>query len=555
MISKEGTTTPLRRLFGFRQRSKSPPDEFGRITAAAVLEEIGYLEGEKAMNLIYRHWIELFFIILPAIILLVISFSVAVFRSLGGTFLVYSPTAQGEVDIFNFLIAMVLLVIAFLWGFMHLDKKSDKRIISLLLYSGLFLAVIFVFRYMGWRLFYIDENAVPGFDIANVILASVAFLSALYIFYQYYEWGDDTLILTNLRVIQDRRHLFGDHATQQVMIGDIQNVTAITNTYVRHYLKYGDIVIKSATVGRDLTFKNASQPMAMQRVIMGVVNARRNEQSSSALRAMVEKRIYKNDVPATAAPAAAHTGKPKKRMFGAFQRREKPRKHRFVSTVPGVLRPFIPENPKVVEKDGQITEITWHYHWVFFLAAMAKPFAFLCIALVVLALAGFWLGLDAVWITFGVLVSLLIWFIWAAWEREDFSNDPYILQSSQVIDVDKKPFGPENRRSANLGQLQNVTYTTSFFGRWLGYGDVILNTAGKDSDLTFLRLPNPAIVVATINEFVADYKKGAEQRGLNNTLNLLHEYHNAQMAHDELQRQQEQQQATTPPVEHRQHWH
>ena len=152
-----------------------------------------------------------------------------------------------------------------------------------------------------------------------------------------------------------------------------------------------------------------------------------------------------------------------------------------------------------------------------------------------LALVGVRLGiLSGGWLAALLLIITAVFVGWSAWEIEDHRNDLYILTLTTIIDVEKKPFGPEDRRTASLGAIQNVNFKVNTFSQLLGFGDVLLETAGSGGKFTFHRIPNAEDAAATINDYLAAFKKDEKERNLNDTLTLLNYYHQAQQAHKEI---------------------
>jgi hypothetical protein len=133
------------------------------------------------------------------------------------------------------------------------------------------------------------------------------------------------------------------------------------------------------------------------------------------------------------------------------------------------------------------------------------------------------------------IIAILIAFLaWSAWEIEDFRNDMYILTPTNIIDIEKKPFGPEDRRAASLGAITNVSFETTFISNFLGYGNVVVETAGSGGKFTFLHVPKPRDVVTMINDYYVMFKRVDKERSLNDMLELLRHYHLAQQRHNEL---------------------
>ena len=77
----------------------------------------------------------------------------------------------------------------------------------------------------------------------------------------------------------------------------------------------------------------------------------------------------------------------------------------------------------------------------------------------VVTLGGLFLILAAVfiYIQYGPLlalgIALLVFGGWFWWLREEYINDKYILNRSSIIDIDRRPLGPENVRRAQLAAI------------------------------------------------------------------------------------------------------
>jgi hypothetical protein len=196
------------------------------------------------------------------------------------------------------------------------------------------------------------------------------------------------------------------------------------------------------------------------------------------------------------------------------------------------LRWVLPENPEFNDDNGNYT---WRPHWLFLLRALIGPVIMLLVSLFIVALAARTTAMDSLWVA-GLTVFVFLGFaVWAAWEIEDYRNDLYILNPTNVVDVEKKPFGPEDRRQAGLGAITNVSFTTTFISNLLGYGNVVLETAGAGGKFTFDHVPNPDEVVMVINDYIVQFKRGEKAKALDDTLELLARYHEAQRRHNELQ--------------------
>lgn len=472
---------------------------------------------EKIIHVTGRHYIVLVRrLVLP--ILGVLGFGgLAIFRALGGGVFVPGAAAPTLVSPINLAIGLLigaLIVAAF---FLARDKKgkwSLSPLLALGIPAGL-LGLLIAFRSGGGRVFYPANLPDQGFDLPNIVLMLGAAISAGFIFFNVYDWLNDELIVTNQRVVYDNDQviiprLLEQRVQQQIFLEDVQNVNAATKTYPQHLLGYGRVEVTSARFNGNIVFDEANNPKAMQDAIMGQVRALRKSQSEQNYGRLVGERVYGLKAPSSR-PAVQVT------QSDGFR----------------WLRKVVPANPEVNETTGQFT---WRRHWLFLLADLLEPFMVLAGGLILIAV-GASLGLLApLWLFLAVAAVLIYVVARAAWKIEDYRNDMYILTPDKVIDIEKLPFGPEDRREANLSQVNNISSKTTYVSNFLGYGDVVLSTAGGGGSFTFEKVPKPGEVVNLITEYNVRAQRANKDRALNDTLELLKSYHEAQLQRDEINR-------------------
>ena len=194
---------------------------------------------------------------------------------------------------------------------------------------------------------------------------------------------------------------------------------------------------------------------------------------------------------------------------------------------------FVTPIPKS-RQDGGFDALTWRPVKLFMLQAIARPyFSFLLPALALWFFTRLGLLSADVALLIGVLIAIVMLF-WGLWICEEHENDKFILNIREIVDVDKKPFGPESSRRAPLSAIQNIEFDVSFIEGMLGYGDVIITTAGGAGKFTFEHVPDPRGVQATINNYLSYFKRRETERNLKGTLDLLQQYHKLQIEHGEL---------------------
>lgn len=478
------------------------------ISERDAIGDIDLAPGEKILFIANRHWIVLLQRISIPIICALSCGLVAGYRAIGGMFMLDAVDVAGEIDFVNSLLALAFGGILLTWvlGRRKIKLGLSRQLVMFL--SAAVIATLFWFRYQGGRMFEVNRFYATPLDGFNIVLFSMVIIFLLLCIYVFFDWTNDQLVVTNLRVIIDDEVLLVRHVQEQLFIDDIQNVTASTNTYPQHWLKYGTIVIRSANADRKMVFAGANQPLETQAKINGEVRKLRGQQSADSFRSMVEQKVYSVKPPNT---------RPDPRVI------EQP--------MPFLFRWVIESNPKIASDKGTIT---WRPHWLFLLRKLLQPVGTLFLALFLLILSSRLGILTGGWLLLVAILILGVCIFWIAWEVEDYRNDAYILEPDKLIDVQKKPFGPEDRRTAALGSVQNVNFKVTFWSGVFGFGNVLAETAGSGGAFTFPHVPNAPDVAATINDYLAEYKKGEKERSLNDTLTLLQHYHEAQKRRHEI---------------------
>jgi CRP-like cAMP-binding protein len=93
-----------------------------------------------------------------------------------------------------------------------------------------------------------------------------------------------------------------------------------------------------------------------------------------------------------------------------------------------------------------------------------------------------------------------------AWGVLDHSNDFFIVTNQRIIQQEKVILTSETRREALLEQVQNVAVSTSFWGKFFGYGLVSVFTAGSTGSINFDFVPEPAGLQASVFRLMTERK-------------------------------------------------
>jgi len=504
-------------------------------------------EGELILHRTGRHWIVLLMRGFVPLLITLLAGTLAIYRFVGGTFIQPGVRRAGQFTVVEFILIALILAVLFFWqrsaGLRAKDKKKKKPTLGIeflpelpYLFGVGLLGLMLFFRLQGGEVFYIPPFSAPKNDIFNQLLLLFSFISLIVLIYIAIDWSNDFLILTPTRVIFEDTELLVRQIQQELVIENIQQVNVRADSYLAYLLGYfrnwaqrlrrwlgfrskpadptqavyAKIIIGSYSP-QTLIFEYADHPYEMQGRIQGVVNNLRKQQDVETLRRLIENQVYENKPPKSITP------------------------HIEVDTeeVTGLFSWFHHPNPEI-KQDGGFDALTWRPVKLFMLQTIARPFfTFLFPALVLWFLVRLGLLLPAIALVLVLLIALVTLF-WGLWIREEHENDKFILNIREIIDVDKKPFGPESSRRAPLSAVQNIEFDVSFVESLLGYGDVIITTAGGAGKFTFEHVPNPRGVQATINNYLSYFKRRETERNLKGTLDLLQQYHKLQIEHGEL---------------------
>lgn len=465
---------------------------------------------EKVILVGKRHWIELLQSGFVFLIIGVITAAIALFRAAGGALLIMREgVVRPLTDPVNIALFTLLLILVALWARGE-SKKQRRKDTPWRNPDALYLLAIFAlglaiwFRSVGGELIVIDPTYSRAGDVINIVLSVTTLLMLAAVAYLYNDWRNDVLIVTNRRVIYDEETMFIRHVRQQILIDDIQQVNVRADTYQATLFGYGKIIIRSFSP-RTLEFDFAAKPRDIEKAIMDQVRNLRRRQEPDLLRALIEDQVYGNKQPQISSPSV------------------QVRTQRF--PIPALY----PPNPEIFPD-----RVVWRPSWVYVMIQLFRPLSGFALTMFVLAVLVQFNLIDGVAVTLLVFAALLSFGAWGWWIREALIHDNYILTRTDIIDIDRRPLGPENSRRAQLSAIQNISFDVSFVERLLGLGTVVIETGGAaGGKFTFDHVPDPRGVQATINDYLTDFRKHEKERQLRDTLTLLKQYDLVQREHGE----------------------
>ncbi len=358
--------------------------------------------------------------------------------------------------------------------------------------------------------------------VAAILGGSALLLVLLWTLWIIVDWGNDYYIVTNQRVVWLERVVGIYDSRQEAPLSAIISVDVETDL-VGRLLDYGDINVRTF-VGR-IVLRMANHPYQLAHVIEEMWQRAKEV----ALRAEKEamKQAIRDRLGLPAPDETARSTTP--------EEEEPPEKV-------GWLRMFLGGSLfKARFEEGET--ITYRKHWIVLVRQTAQPSFFLFTLLGLLGYRLYRLATSPTlnlisrtdtggWrfdtLTVVTLAGMIPFLLWWWYELVDWSNDIFQVTSEQILDVDRKPFGTVERRSAPLENILSTEYTRrGLLGYLFNFGSVYI-TVGA-TQLVFEDVYDPAGVQQDIDRRrivrLARKKEAAERAERERIAEWLVTYH------------------------------
>jgi CRP-like cAMP-binding protein/membrane protein YdbS with pleckstrin-like domain len=153
-----------------------------------------------------------------------------------------------------------------------------------------------------------------------------------------------------------------------------------------------------------------------------------------------------------------------------------------------------PKQPRLVGKEarkkypwlmqGETVAYFSRRHWVAFLMKNFLTFIFIGLV-IVFGIVGWALPGAQLWVVSTVILLLIGSGVALAWGITDYRNDWLVVTNRRVVYQEKLLFVNSWRKEAPLEQIQSVDFLRTLLGRWLGFGTLIVRTAGTAGEIRF----------------------------------------------------------------------
>lgn len=308
-----------------------------------------------------------------------------------------------------------------------------------------------------------------------IVFALSLVLPSLALVYFYFEWRNDSVIVTDQRIIRINRTILAMYRqVTQVGLDSVHEINYVIPPYdpFARIFRYGTVIVKTAGAQGNLEMALMPSPARFQSLIMEnrqYFERRKAQRHHKLVRAEMQ-RMMSGEPPDDALPSASQSAdEPPKPVAGSN----------------GIL------STRIEMSNG---DIVYRKHISVWAQHTALPILIILAALAALILTFTLVSPGLRIVTFPVaMIALLAGGLTCFWLDWDWRNDVYIISDDTITLVHKRPFFLENLRDQILVErIDNVESVTSgFFAALLRYGDVSMSLVGADEPKLFIKVPRP----------------------------------------------------------------
>lgn len=326
----------------------------------------------------------------------------------------------------------------------------------------------------------------------GIFLLITSLIAVLWGIWLWLDWRNDFYLVTSQRAAWIEKVIWLHDQRREVPLQSILSVN-ISSTQLQRLFGYGDVIIRTYT--GNIPMRNAAHPellldlladaqerakiLARQTDRENITQAIRDRLGRTGASRPLEDQPEFTDLVMDGGPQLTETITPLQEFLNLFRARYELngivtyRKHVFI-----------------------LLRNTW-WLWLAFIGLLVAFFARM-VALIP------WPSLEA--LAIGIGLSLL----GLAYAFADWANDRFQLTDKQVLDLDRKPFGRETKRSALLENILSLDYRReNIIQRMFDFGTVAINVGDIQLDFEYVSQP-----ISVQNEIFERYNAVIKEKEL-----------------------------------------
>lgn len=325
------------------------------------------------------------------------------------------------------------------------------------------------------------------------------FIAILWATWKWVDWSNDYYMVTSQRVVRLEKVIGIYSSRREAPLANVLTVNVFSSQLGR-ILNYGDVEVRTYTGG--IYMKKVAQPYLLEAYVRGYRERAQQRQEKEEIKAN-EEALHRR---MTAIEAGEDTDETNP-SIPANKHTHSPDKREKIPNFWDLIRTLFTVR---YEQGGAIV---YRKHWLVLLKKTWKPTVSLIILLITTTIVSWRLinhqpAILTGW-SWAVVLFLLyvLSILWWVYHFLDWSNDIYKITPEQILDIERKPLGNEEKKSASLDSILSLEHSRNgIFQLIFNYGDVIVNIG--QSQFIFRGVNNPDLV----HQDVADYMEARQRK-------------------------------------------
>ena len=362
----------------------------------------------------------------------------------------------------------------------------------------------------------------PSLTIAALLFGIFGMIgSVMWGIWNWLDWGNDFYIVTSQRVVWLERVIFFYYSRQEAPLTQVLSVNVKTS-FLGRIFNYGSVDVRTFTGG--IPMQKMTDPKQFASYIEGFQSrAQRQQREAEAevIEKELHKRIHKETKPLPIKPAPPKPAENKK----------KPKQ----SALQYILDTFL----KVRFEQDNV--ITYRKHWLVLIGkTLAPTMVFLMLVILYSLLLYQYLFRDGIGISglpVSVLAGLLLFavILWWGYHYLDWNNDIYQLTPEQIVDIERKPLGEEQKKTAPLDSILSLEHARlGIIQLIFNFGNVVINVG--QTKFIFRGVHNPDQVHQDVADYIeARRRKRQEVEAERERKRMLDWFGTYHQQHDEIE--------------------
>ena len=350
-----------------------------------------------------------------------------------------------------------------------------------LFWRRMFVPILFIaFGVLAMGIWWIKFSNV-FWTIGVFLLGSAVILPLWY----WLDWRNDYYVVTNQRLIWEEKIIGVYSSRQEAILADILSVSINTDKLIQSFLDYGRISAHIMVGGIDLDY--TPHPRHAKRLLDELIERTKSQyqqKTEEEIRQAIIKKLQNPNPPAV----HKRTPVPKKKPFSEKLRAK-----------------LLPKKQYHIFKqrfeDGG--DIIYRKHWIVLLRLVGIPLLISALLLYFVSTQTYFILVQSPEALSDSLVSLaavaaVASIGWGIFQYFSWSYDIFKVTKSAIFDIDRKPLGNENSRSAPLDNIESLTYKRDgLMNIFFNYGTVYIHIGSEAFD--FQDVLDPASVQRDIS--------------------------------------------------------